>query len=191
MVKVSAIVLGGGLSRRMGEENKLFLPIKGKPMIGWVIEQVKASNASDVVLVGSALSTEKLREFLDVRIEVVDNPDYKTGMTSSIQAGVQAARGDGYMICLGDQPNIRTDTYDQLIDVFENTPNSIVLPYYQGTKGNPVIFPKAYREEILKHPHPEGCKELIQENWQQVVKVEVHDTGVLLDVDTPSDYEQL
>ena len=160
-------------------------------MIEWVVEQVQASKADEVILVGSELSMDRLIRFENDRIAVVENLRYESGMTSSIQAGVEVAKGDGYMICLGDQPNIKTSTYDQLINTFCANPNSSVLPFYQGSKGNPVILPAAYREAILTHPEPEGCKRIIQENKDCVVEVEVADAGVLVDVDTKGDYERL
>jgi len=175
----------------MGKENKLFLPINGKPMIEWVIERVQASWVDEIVLVGSELSMERLVAFENDRIKVVDNPRYESGMTSSIQAGVEVAKGAGFMICLGDQPNIETSTYDQLMDSFRANPDSIILPFFQGKKGNPVIFPATYREAVLAHPEPEGCKGIIQQNQEQVVKTDVTDTGVLMDVDTRGDYEAL
>ena len=189
MAKVSAIILGAGLSRRMGKENKLFLPIDGKPMIEWVIERVVASSATEIILVGSALSMGLLKKYEGMGIKLVENLHYQSGMTSSIQEGLTTASGDGYMICLGDQPAIMTSTYNSLIESFHNKPTSVVLPFFEGKKGNPVIFPKAIRGEILNHTEPEGCKQIIHENQHQVLKVKTEDPGILMDVDTRADYE--
>ena len=190
MAKVSAIILGAGLSRRMGEENKLFLPIGGKPMIEWVIQHVGSAGVDEIILVGSELSLDRLKKFENTRTKVVDNPDYQSGMTSSIQAGVEMAAGDGYMICLGDQPNIKTPTYDVLLDAFSSNPAAIVLPFYQGEKGNPVILPKVFRADILAHEEPEGCKGIVMANKELVIQVDVDDPGVLQDIDTKTDYDR-
>ena len=191
MAKLSAIILGAGLSRRMGDDNKLFLPIKGKPMIEWVIEKVKNSRIDEIILVGSELSMNQLIRFEDSRMKIVENIHYLSGMTSSIQAGVKEATGDGYMICLGDQPTIEISTYDQLIVGFESTPHSIIIPYYGGRKGNPVVLPGKYRAAILTHSKPEGCKEIIQKNRDYVIEVATDDPGILMDVDTKEDYNIL
>ncbi len=190
MAKVSAIILGAGLSRRMGEENKLFLPIGGKPMIEWVIQHVGSAGVDEIILVGSELSLDRLKKFENTRTKVVDNPDYQSGMTSSIQAGVEMAAGDGYMICLGDQPNIKTPTYDVLLDAFSSNPAAIVLPFYQGEKGNPVILPKVFHADILAHEEPEGCKGIVMANKELVIQVDVDDPGVLQDIDTKTDYDR-
>lgn len=158
-------------------------------MIEWVIERVAASKADEIILVGSELSMGRLLQFEDSKIKVVENPNYQSGMTSSIQEGVKTASGNGYMICLGDQPSIQTNTYDKLIESFKGNEELIILPFCQGQKGNPAIFPKSYREAILAHPEPEGCKAIIQENLEQSIKVDVDDPGILMDVDTREDYE--
>ena len=131
MDKVSAIVLAAGLSRRMGEENKLFLAFKGKPLVAWVIEKISQSKADEIIIVTSELS-KKLAGFANDKIKVVNNPDYKIGMTTSIQKGILATSESsiGYMICLGDQPLIEIADYNKIIDSFKslylNNPNLIL-----------------------------------------------------------------
>ena len=191
--QITAIILAAGLSRRMGAENKLFLEVNGKPMVEQVIERVLASKAERVVIVTSELSHDRLLKFRGDRVEVVQNHRYQEGMTSSIQSGVATVSNAHYMICLGDQPTITTNTYNLLMGAFRDIEGNrgIVLPFYEGRKGNPVIFSNSYRDAILTHPEPEGCKELVQANKQHVVKVEVEDAGVLLDIDTREDYGNL
>ena len=159
-------------------------------MIEWVIQHVGSAGVDEIILVGSELSLDRLKKFENTRTKVVDNPDYQSGMTSSIQAGVEMAAGDGYMICLGDQPNIKTPTYDVLLDAFSSNPAAIVLPFYQGEKGNPVILPKVFRADILAHEEPEGCKGIVMANKELVIQVDVDDPGVLQDIDTKTDYDR-
>ncbi|MDV7390572.1 NTP transferase domain-containing protein, partial [Arthrospira platensis SPKY1] len=107
------------------------------------------------------------------------NPDYQQGMTTSIQKGVEAASPDaaGYMICMSDQPFLQSSEYDLLIqaftDAFSSDPACIVLPFYNGQKGNPVIFSRHYREAILAHQEMEGCKEIVQAGKAHVVRQEM------------------
>lgn len=187
MAKVTAIILAAGTSSRMGETNKLFLDLKGKPIIEWVIEGVSQSAVEEIILVGSELSMDRLAQFDDCKIRLIENANYKSGMTSSIQAGVSAASPkNGLMICLGDLPLIRTETLNQLILAFDD--QSIVVPTYQGQKGNPVIFPSSLRQAILDHKEPEGCKGVVQANKKLVKLIEVDDEGILKDVDTHEQY---
>ena len=192
MAKVSAIVLAAGLSRRMGKENKMGLIYKGKPIVQHVIDQLQISSAYETIIVTSEVS-----QGLFPDQEVLLNELYKTGMTSSIQAGVRAAseQSDGYMICLGDQPLIRPQDYDQIIQAFDeslkNDPETITLPSFEGKKGNPVIFSCRYKNAILNHQQPEGCKEIVQRNKKHVVFTALDAPAILQDVDLPEDYQSL
>lgn len=193
MARVTAILLAAGLSTRMGTENKLFLPVNEKPMIQQTLEKIAGSHAVGIVAVCNEASVDFLKQFASEKVKVVLNTAYQSGMTSSIQAGIRnAPPSDGYMICLGDQPFIHSETYNQLLNAFEaafqeNT-ESIILPFYQGQKGNPVIFSDRYREAILAHGEPDGCKEIVMKNKEHLVKVDVATASILKDIDTPEDY---
>ncbi len=192
MAKVSAIVLAAGLSRRMGKDNKMELLFQGKPIVYHVIDQLSASHAFEIIIVTSEVSSALFPDRT-----VVLNKHYKTGMTSSIQAGVKAAsfQSDGYMICLGDQPLVTTTDYNQIIQSFgehvKNDSASIVLPTYNNQKGNPVVFSSTYKNIILNHNVPEGCKEIVVNHEQHVERVRLNTDGILRDIDTPADYEQI
>lgn len=192
MAKVSAIVLAAGLSRRMGKDNKMSLLFQGKPIVHHVIDQLKDSDAYELIIVTSEVSIGLFPER-----KVVLNERYESGMTSSIQVGLRAAspETEGYMICLGDQPLIKTDHYNQIIRAFEenlkSNPNAIVIPSFEGQNGNPVIFSTSYFKAILTHPESEGCKKIVQQNRSHLYRVELASNSILKDIDTPSDYEQI
>ena len=197
MAEVCAIVLAAGLSGRMGEANKLFEEIQGKAIIDHSIESISKSKVSELIIVSSEISNERIRIKYGARFRMIDNPDYKTGMTSSIKAGVKSLEKDidGYMICLADQPLIKTETFDKLIDSFtlkfKEDKACIIQPIYEGKKGNPVIFSSSFREAILNHTEPEGCREIVKLNLSHLELVEVSDPGIHLDIDTREALESL
>ena len=195
MANVTAIILAAGLSRRMGT-NKLFLDFEDKPIVQHVLYKIAQSNADEVVVVSSEVSIDRLHKMIDPTWKLIDNPDYETGMTSSIQKGVANANSDnGLMICLADQPLITVEDYNQCIDIYADESlrdgKIIVVPFAGNKKGNPVIFSPFYRQDILDHSEPEGCKEIIQMNKSHVVRVAIKNEGILNDVDTPESYQQL
>lgn len=194
MTNVSAIILAAGLSRRMGE-NKLLLEYKGKIIIDWVIEHVKNSIADDVFVVSSELTIDHLRKWENEGVAIIENKRYQSGMTSSIQAGLKASESDGYMICLGDQPLIKPDTYSEIITKFKETYESnkkvIEIPCYGGERGNPVIFSSLYKDQIMIHSEPDGCRAIVQRYSNEIDKVDLFDPTILIDIDTKMDYEKL
>lgn len=187
MDNISAIILAAGTSSRMGDDNKLFLDLAGKTIIQHVIENVSQTLVDEIIFVGSELSMSGLKQFEKPNVRLVENPNYETGMTSSIQVGVRTAISTrGIMICLGDMPLIRPETYKLIYKAFDG--KSMIVPAYKGKRGNPVIFPVSLREAILNHKEPEGCKGIVKANTDLVKEVEVDDSGILRDVDTPEEY---
>lgn len=193
---ISAIVLAAGMSRRMGE-NKLLRAFAGKTMLETTLDHILASGVEEVVVV-LGHDADRLRPLLQGRaVKTVFNPDYATGMTASIQAGIRAAaaESEGFMICLSDMPLIQPDIYRALLSVFSEKKRLearvIVQPFFENTAGNPVIFSAVFKNELLALDFPEGCKPVVQANRHAVVLVETPDPAVLRDADTPEDFEAL
>jgi molybdenum cofactor cytidylyltransferase len=141
---------------------------------------------------------ERVQEILkNHSLKTVFNPDFTTGMTASIQAGVRAAspETEGFMVCLSDMPLIDSAVYRQLAEVFfEKTKTEqrvIVQPVFENTPGNPVIFSTVFKNEILALEHSEGCKPIVQANREFVVRVPVATDAILRDADTPEDFEKI
>lgn len=194
---ISIILLAAGLSRRMGAANKLLLPFQGKTMLETTLDQLlQVPNAEIIVVLGH--EAEQIRPLLErYRVKIIFNPDFVSGMTSSIQAGVKAAseKSAGFMICLSDMPLIHTADYQQFADVFldkiQTEPRVIVQPVFEGQPGNPVIFSNIYKQDILALDFPEGCKPIVQANRAFVQQVNTDSDAVLRDADTQDDFEQL
>jgi len=191
---LTAIVLAAGSSRRMGK-NKLLLPYTGSPLLTYVVGNILAAKVGPVIVV-TGYDAERIGEALkDLRVQMVHNPGYETGMTSSIQAGVNAAGGEGYMICLSDMALISPGEYRLLKTAFDKEYRRdkacIIQPTYDNQTGNPVTFSAAWRQAILEHPGPEGCKSILRSHTDNCYQVEMLTSSVLQDVDWPEDYDRL
>ena len=191
---ISAIILAAGESRRMGVKNKLLLPISGEVLIRNFVKSVCASNVSEVVVVVGH-EADKIEEVLQGQpVQFVENINYMEGMTSSIQAGIQAAseESEGLMICLSDQPFIETSDFNRLIheftDLFDSESSLIIVPVFKGQRGNPVLFSRQFRNIILQHKG-EGCRGIIQSHQECIQEVTMENDNVLKDVDTLEDYK--
>ncbi|MEO1515871.1 MAG: nucleotidyltransferase family protein [Bacteroidota bacterium] len=189
---ISAIVLAAGMSRRMGADNKLLLPLDGKPILLHTLDRLQAAQPDEIILV-TGFEAQKVEAITTERnIHIVHNPSYETGMTSSIQVGLRALAPtvQTWMICLSDQPFLPTSVYRQLMDAFreKGTLRSIVAPLYNGKRGNPILFGSSYREAILKHDQPNGCKEIVKANSHQLIGLPFDSSVLSQDIDTPNDY---
>jgi len=189
---LSIIVLAAGSSTRMGARNKMLLPLGDRTVIESTLFQILGARQAECIVV-TGRDTERLQQLLgNLPVILVNNPDYEKGMTGSIQQGVKIAKGIGYMICLGDMPLISSEEYFRIHESFEESvqsdPKSICIPEFQGKTGNPVTFSSYYKNVILQHKEPEGCKEIVQSNIDHVYRITMTHDHILQDMDTPADY---
>ena len=194
---ISAIVLAAGESRRMGKQNKLLLPIGGEALLVKLVKSVCASDVGQVLVV-IGHEAEKIRlELNNFPLSFVYNPNFSEGMTTSIKFGVKEVSPDcdGFLICLADMPFINTSEINKLIHPYVQNrikeKRLIVVPVFQGHRGNPVLFSSEFRNDILEHKQESGCKGVIINNSESVKEIEMDDDNMLLDVDTLDDYQRL
>lgn len=167
--------------------NKLLLLYRGKPLIDHVIDHVRGSGLTSVFLVSG--SEEVLRRGRLKHIKTIYNGRADAGQSESVKAGVlSSTECSGYMFLAGDQPLLDEETIRLLADRFEENPDRIVVPVHEGRNGSPVIFPVKFREELLALAGDTGGREIIRAHPESVLRVEVKDNSMLLDIDTKEEY---
>ena len=190
--QVAGIVLAAGSSSRMGRPKQL-LPFRGQTVLECIIDSALNSSLSKVVVVLGHRADE-LRPLLAKRdVTVVLNSDYKSGQSASIQAGLDAVRQDvdAALFLLGDQPLITPETINTILSVYANSPGPIVMPLFNGKRGNPVLFDRQTFGRIDALSGDTGARVLFQEYTDQIVEVPLHDPSVHFDIDTEQDYHLL
>src|ERR1700689_3506714 len=115
------------------------------------------------------------------------------GMASSLRQGLSALDkpSDPALIVLGNQPFVRPQTLDQIADAYRHSPAQIVIPWYQGARGNPVLLDRSVFAEVAALEGDTGCRAIFAKHLEGIVNVEVEDMGVLLDIDDQEDYDRL
>ena len=189
---IAAVVLAAGASQRMGEQNKLLALWQGKPLVRHVVEtSIKANTDQTIVVTGhEAASMKQTLDGLDVHL--VDNPDYREGLSASLKAGVRSvdAECSGAVILLADMPRLKVATLNVLIQAFVDCDGrSICVPICGLRRGNPVIWPRAFFPDILELNGDQGARALISRYQGRVLEVPCDDEGVLMDIDTPADLD--
>ena len=211
---LTAIVLAAGLSRRMGEVNKLLLPFGEKTVLETTLDNILSSNI-EVVLIVIGHEAQQVKKVLDDYLRrntgfrrkffIVENPDFEKGMTTSIQAGIKASKRLSpptlnsqfstlnYMICLSDMPLISSDEYsflkNQFEEILKQDTQAIVQPIFKEKRGNPTIFSSFYENDILNLIDTEGCKPIVQAHKNHVHLVEMPTPSILKDIDNSEDYK--
>lgn len=188
---VCAIVLAAGESRRMGAQ-KMLLPFGGATVITHIVDQILRSAVRKVYVVVGHEGERVAAQLSDRPVSIVANPDYKSGMLSSVRCGLRALAQecDAIMVALGDLPGITTGLIDEMVRVFATTEKGILVPLYNGRRGHPVLFSIGYRDEILTRHDDMGLRGLLRANPDDVFELDVSSPAVLTDMDFPEDYQR-
>jgi molybdenum cofactor cytidylyltransferase len=185
--KIAAIVLAAGLSSRMGR-NKLLADIAGKPLVRRVAETASASSADPVIVVSGNASADTIAALAGLNVSIVENPDFRNGLSTSLKCGLRALPGDcdGAIVLLGDMPAVMPALIEKLIAAFDPAEGcAICVATYQGKRGNPVLWARQFFPDMLQLEGDVGAKHLMATNSELVCEVEAADDAPLIDIDTP------
>jgi len=187
-VNTFCIVLAAGDSSRMGR-NKLLLKAEGKSFIRKTLEEIrKIPELTPIVVTG--FERERIEtELAGLDAKFVFNPDFDLGMHTSLKAGVTALseEAEGFFVCLADQPYFSSENLSILLEA----KGAIRVPAYNKRRGHPVYFSTSFVPEILREPDGDyGLGYLLKRHPNKVTEIEVPSSKILVDVDTPEDFEK-
>jgi len=189
-----ALLLAAGLSRRMEGESKLIRKFGEAPIVRRAAENLLAGGVDGLyVVVGK--SAPKVRAVLQgLPITFVDNPAPEEGQASSIVAGVKALPPDAktLIIALGDMPKVSPRTIHLLLTAHGVSTKGLTLPLICGERGHPALLDLArYREELLALTGDVGARSIFRDHEDDLLEVEAQDPGILLDIDTEEELDEL
>ena len=191
---VAAIVLAAGQSSRMAPRHKLLVEDgAGRPMIANVVDAVLASRARPVLVVTGHRAAEVQAALQGRAVRFVTAPDYATGLSASLRAGLGAVPANALaaLVVLGDMPLVTTATIDRLIETYDpDEGRTIVVPTHDGQFGNPVLWDRRYFPAMMALSGDSGARRLLQQHAEAVAEVAA-DTTVLRDFDTPESLRDL
>jgi molybdenum cofactor cytidylyltransferase len=187
---VTGLVLAAGGSRRLGEPKQL-LPYGSGTLLDHTLETARASGF-DQLIVALGGSSEKVRNRVDLSAaDVVENPDFGEGCSSTIAAGLSAMdpRSDLMVLMLGDQPGVTPAIVRALIaGCDEDTVLAACL--YDDGRGHPLVFGRTLFADLRELNGDKAVWKLIDRRADEVVDIRVPGP-IPRDVDTREDYEAL
>jgi CTP:molybdopterin cytidylyltransferase MocA len=192
MKSVSAILLSAGSSQRMGTP-KALLKIGDKTFLQHLVDVVQGAGITDVHIVLGA-ETETLRSQLSwYHGNVVVNADWQSGQLSSIITGINSLNAEtcsGILVCPVDHPLVTSPVIKELVRAFEESKKQIVVPTYQGRRGHPIILSSKLFQEIKDASAEIGLRNVVHAHEDDICEVATEEQGVLINVDTPDDYQK-
>jgi molybdenum cofactor cytidylyltransferase len=189
-------VLAAGASSRFragggSDATKLVAKLDGKPIVRRVAEAALAAKARPIVVVTGYARDAIEGTLADLDLELAFNPNFATGLASSLKAGLSSMPPDvaGALVLLGDMPWIEPRLIDALIEAFVVRKDALAaVPSREGRRGNPVLLGRGLFEAAMRLESDEGARRLIGAlGANELAEVEAADVSVTFDIDTPDD----
>jgi molybdenum cofactor cytidylyltransferase len=190
---IAGLILAAGESSRMGTP-KATLAYRGRTFLETIVQTLRGADIERIVVVLGHQADEIQRQVKIEQAQVVINPDYRSGQTSSLQVGLRALLPDepeAVLLCLVDHPAVGTETVRRIVGTFCQCGAPVVIPTYLGRRGHPVLIGRHLFDELLRLASDAGADSVVRRYRPATQFVAVEDEGVVIDVDEPESYRQL
>lgn len=188
--RVAGVVLAAGASERLGRPKQL-LVWQGEPLVRRVARTALTAGLDPVVVVTGAYSQEVAVALDGLAVEIVINPAWEEGQSTSLAAGVRALPPEtgAVLFLLADQPQVPPPLIRSLVELHAGSLAPLVAPEADGRRANPVLFDRQTFPELLQVSGDQGGRALFAR--YPILRLPWHDPNLLLDVDTEADWERL
>lgn len=197
MSTIHAIIPAAGRSSRMGQPKQL-MDIAGQPMMLAVADPIVSCNRIEhtVIVTNSMVASSLDLNSSGAMVVLNDEPDAE--MIDSVRLGIDTLQHhcelnveDGILICPGDQPGLTAAEIADCCAVFFERPGRIVVATHDGKRGHPLIFPASRIPFLMSQACDRGLREIITAHEDNVAVIEIHNSAVLRNINTPEDFQRL
>lgn len=190
---VGAVILAAGSSSRMGSPKQV-LQFEGNSLLSRAALAALGAACNPVVVVTGAHAELCRRELDQLDVREAFNPDWETGMASSIRAGIDGLVSvkpevAAVVLLLCDQPHVTTEIVSSLVAAHQATGRPVIASTYGGSFGVPALFSRTLFPELARLEGTSGAKEIIGRH-ASVTHFLPFPAGEV-DVDTPHDFSCL
>jgi molybdenum cofactor cytidylyltransferase len=170
------------------KQHKLLLPFGGEPLLRRTVREVIGAGFEDVLVVLGYAHEEIVAVLDGLACRHVINRHHPTGMGSSFRTAIAALQeSSAAMFALADQPFVTADYYRQLPETHRNNPLGIVCVRYGQVTAPPHLFDQEFFPELAALEH--GARPVLERHKDRTVVLQFPE-DLLVDVDTPEDYER-
>lgn len=189
---MAAVIVSAGLSSRMGRFKPL-LPFGDQTAVEIVIRAFVNCRVAPVIVVGGHRFGDLQKVVSKTTARCTYNPNFRQGMFSSFKHGICTLPENINALFAHpvDIPLIAPQVVPRMINAFEQQPDTVIYPCYQGALGRPVLIPADLIAEILASADRGGLRVILKAHADRFRFVEVTHPGILGDMDEIEDYERL
>ncbi len=180
--RVAGVLLAAGEGSRLGRP-KALVELGGRTLAERGVALLRDGGADPVLVVTGAVPLSM------AGAHAVANPDWRTGMGSSLAAGLRAlgAGCGAAVLALADQPLVGAEAVRRLIAAYRDGAG-VAVAAYGGEPRNPVLIAREHWESVLELATGDtGARPFLRAHPELVTLIECADTGSAYDVDTPED----
>jgi molybdenum cofactor cytidylyltransferase len=182
-MKIGCVLLAAGAASRFGG-GKLCALLGGKPIIEYTLENLRDVPFARRAIVAATPELLALAQRYGIGGTVNDRPDL--GVSRSIRMGLELMDGtDACMFCVADQPLLRRETLDGMLQTYER--GTILMVAHNGQSGNPVIYPASLYSELSSLVGEESGKTVACRHEGLLRVFHIPDSLQLSDIDTRED----
>lgn len=187
---IAGIILAAGEASRFGSPKQL-LKWRAEPFVRVVSQTALRAGLSPVVVVTGAHAEQVEAAVHDLNVRIVRNENWKTGQGSSIREGVRSLPDmcGGAIFLLADQPQVGTSILHALKEKHAEGLYPIIPPMIFDRRANPVLFDRVTFPDLMDIEGDMGGRAVFHKH--RVEYLPWHDENLLLDVDTPEQYQRL
>lgn len=190
---LGAVILAAGGSSRFGQPKQL-LTFEGESLVRRAVATARGGGCGQIaVVVGEdrGLIEDELR---GTSARIVDNPEWRRGLGTSIRAGLCELLGveselDAVILLACDQPFVDAAAINALVAERAKSGKPIVASAYANTVGIPALFDRSCFDALLALADDSGAKGLIESRPSEVASVAFDRAAI--DLDTREDYRRL
>ena len=187
------MILAAGKSQRFGAP-KVLQQFDGKPFLTRVLDSLLKTGIRENYLI-LGFNAKKMIPLLPEieNLNIVINKNFENGQFSSLQTGVSNFKAIycGLLICLIDQPHIKSETFQNIGRKVVSNPEKIIIPVYNNRGGHPVFVPGSLFPEIVKNSSEKSLRDVFSNHQDLILRIDIKDPGILEDIDTPADLNRL
>lgn len=175
---------------------KLLLKLGGETVIARVVQALRLAGIEKVVVVvrpnDAQLAEEVRQTTAELVVPEIAPPDMRVSVELALRSlGESVEEWDGWLLIPADHPTLETQAIEQLIAVWDSDRTRIAVPTWQGRRGHPTLFPWETASEVSLLPPDSGLNILLRSRPDQVLEVVASSDRVLMDLDTPDDWERI
>jgi len=189
----ASILLAAGASTRLGQPKQL-IRIHGESMLHRTARIAAEAACSPVIVVLGFEADRMQQELTDLAAKPIINPDWQTGMGSSLRCGVlellqEEPVPERVLLLLCDQPHLSLGVLQLLLEKSSETGSLITASTYEDRQGVPAIFRQPLYAALQNIEGDKGARQIIQQHRDQTISIDFPEGAI--DIDTIDDLKAI